>query len=60
MKPLRPATGKLAELEDKFIRDRSIAKGNRQRVVLLLDRCKRDDATKEEKWELFNLIEPKQ
>lgn len=56
MKQLQAAVGKLAELEDKFVRDVNVAKGNRQRCVKLFDLCKRDEATKEEKWELHNLI----
>lgn len=56
MKQLQAAVGKLAILEDKFIRDKNIAKDNRQRCVKLFDLSKRDMATKEQKWELYNLI----
>jgi hypothetical protein len=51
---LKPATGKLAELEDKFIRDRKIP--DRQRIVRLFDKYKRERPTAEQLTELERLL----
>lgn len=57
-KPLKPATGRLAELEDYFVRNRQAAKEDRQRIVRLLDKYKREEPTREQIEELERLLIP--
>jgi hypothetical protein len=55
-KPLKPARGRLAELEDIFVKNRKLAIDHRQYIVRLLDRCKRESPTKEQIAELERLL----
>jgi len=55
-KPLKLATGRLAELEGYFVNNRLAAKEERQRIVSLLDLCKREEPTPEQIEELERLL----
>lgn len=55
-KPLKPAKGRLAELEDYFVKDRQAAKEDRQRIVRLLDKYKRVKPTREQIEELERMV----
>jgi hypothetical protein len=57
MKQPQPATGRLAEIEDFFLKNRKTPnrEKNRERIVSLLDFAKRNGATKEILQELEDL-----